>query len=228
MRLAVNNDGVDGVEYYEYMLLYVDDCLCVSEYPRKALAQIDKYFPMKPGSIGPPKIYLGAKVNKVNLPNGVEAYAVSTSQYVQEAVKNVEKLLAKEGKTLIKTANAPLTSDYRPDECDASPELAPEEATYYQSLIRVVRWMVEMGRIDIATGVSMMSSFVAMPREGHLQQVYHIFAYLKKHHNARLVFDLSYPDLEESDFERNDWTSMYDDASEDVQCAVKCTETFRK
>jgi len=26
MRLAVNNNGV---EYYEYMLLYVDDCLCV-------------------------------------------------------------------------------------------------------------------------------------------------------------------------------------------------------
>jgi len=116
---------------------------------------------------------------------------------------------------LIKTANAPLTSDYRP-ECDASPELAPEEATYYQSLIRVVRWMVEMGRIDIATEVSMMSSFVAMPREGHLQQVYHIFAYLKKHHNARLVFDPSYPDLEENDFERKDWTSMYDDASKDV------------
>ena len=62
----------------------------------------------------------------------------------------------------------------------------------------------------------MMSSFVAMPREGHLQQVYHIFAYLKKHHNARLVFDLSYPDLEESDFERKDWTLMYDDASEDL------------
>ena len=130
-------------------------------------------------------------------------------------MKNVEKLLAKEGKTLIKTANAPLTSDYRP-ECDASPELAPEEAMYYQSLIGVVRWMVEMGRIDIAMEVSMMSSFVAMPREGHLQQVYHIFAYLKKHHNARLVFDPSYPDLEESDFERKDWTSKYDDASKDV------------
>ena len=34
--------------------------------------------------------------------------------------------------------------------------------------------------------------------------------------NARLVFDPSYPDLEENDFERKDWTSMCDDASEDV------------
>jgi len=139
--LAVNNESV---EYYEYMLLYVDDCLCVLEYPREVLTQIDKYFLMKLESIRPPKIYLGAKVNKVKLPNRVEAYAVSTSQYVQETVKNVEKLLAKEEKLLIKTANAPLTSDYRP-KCDASPELAPEEATYYQSLIGVVRWIVEMG-----------------------------------------------------------------------------------
>ena len=45
----------DGSEYYEYVLLYVDDCLCVSEDPKNALMKISKYFPMKPSSLGPPK-----------------------------------------------------------------------------------------------------------------------------------------------------------------------------
>lgn len=62
MRKGVNKEGKD---YYEYMLLYVDDCLCVSSEPRAALEEIDKYFPMKSGSIEIPKIYLGAKISKV-------------------------------------------------------------------------------------------------------------------------------------------------------------------
>ena len=50
----------------------------------------------------------------------------------------------------------------------------------------------------------MMSSFVALPRTGHLEQLYHIFAYLKKHHNAVMVFDPSWPDVDERQFERRD------------------------
>ena len=34
----------DGTEYYEFMLLYTDDCLNVSEDPRKGLMQLNKYF----------------------------------------------------------------------------------------------------------------------------------------------------------------------------------------
>jgi hypothetical protein len=52
-----------------------------------------------------------------------------------------------------------------------------------------------------------MSSHLALPREGHFEQVLHIFSYLKKHHNAEMVFDPSDPDIHESDFERRDWTS---------------------
>ena len=55
---------------------------------------------MKASSIGPPKIYLGAKVGKVQIPNVVEAYDISMSQYVQEYVKNVEKYLHGRGLVL--------------------------------------------------------------------------------------------------------------------------------
>lgn len=67
--------------------------------------------------------------------------------------------------------------------------------------------MVELGRIDICCEVSMLSSHLAMPRKGHLDQVYHIFAYLHQHHNAELVFDPTYAYVDEEKFARQDWSS---------------------
>ena len=53
----------------------------------------------------------------------------------------------------------------------------------------------------------MMSSHLALPREGHLEQVLHIFAYLKKYHITELVYDPCDPVVDESGFERSDWAS---------------------
>jgi hypothetical protein len=109
---------------------------------------------------------------------------------------------------LKKKATAPITTDYRP-ELDASPELNPSDAAYYQSLIGILQWAVELGRIDITCEVSMLSSLLALPCEGHLQQVYHIFAYLKCHHNSRIVFDPTCASIDYENFPRKDWTSQY-------------------
>ena len=216
-RKAVKDDGT---EYYEYMLLYVDDTLCCSEHPMEAMLELDKYFPMKKDKkgkpiIGPPSIYLGGKISEVELPNGVNAWAISPSQYIQECVRNVEEKLKAEGKALRKGTSSPLAPGYHP-ECDISPELTAEEANYYQSLVGVTRWIVEMGRIDIACEVSMLSSFVAMPREGHLQQMYHLIAYLKRYHNARLVLDPSYPEIDEEMFVEQEWHNFYGNIKEEI------------
>ena len=53
----------------------------------------------------------------------------------------------------------------------------------------------------------MLSLHLALPREGHLKEVFHIFAYLKKHHNTEMVFDPSDPVIDEFAFKRKDWTS---------------------
>ena len=78
---------------------------------------------------------------------------------------------------------------------------------YYMSLIGILRWMVELGRVDICLEVSMMSSYMAMPREGHLRQLLHMFSYLDRFYNTELVLDPSDPVLDYGDFERKDWTS---------------------
>ena len=68
---------------------------------------------------------------------------------------------------------------------------------------------MDIGIIDICCEVSMMSSHLAIPREGHLYQVFHIFAYLNKHHNSALLFDPSYSDVNIDTFPKQDWTKFY-------------------
>ena len=87
MQEAVKSDGT---QYWEYVLLCVDDCLVVSENGEKVLRnEIGKYFTLKETSAGPPKVYLGGEIILVELANASKAWAFSSSQYVQEAVQNV-------------------------------------------------------------------------------------------------------------------------------------------
>ena len=187
--------------------MYTDDVLAIGSNAERLIRDgIGRYFELKEESIGPPDIYLGGKMREVTLENGVKAWAFGSSQYVHAAVKNVEAHLERSNEKLPNKTDTPIQTSYRP-ELDVSPELNPTDAAYYQSLIGVLRWMVELGRVDICLEVSMMSSCLALPREGHLKQVIRIFAYLKRHHNAELVYDPSEPYIDETQFAEQDWTT---------------------
>ena len=83
------------------------------------------------------------------------AYSLSPSKYVQENVRLVENYLEERHGICLKKgsrAKSPLPANYRP-EFDMTEELEGEEASYYQSLVGILRWMVELGRIDIITEV---------------------------------------------------------------------------
>ena len=69
-----------------------------------------------------------------------------------------------------------------------------------------MRWIVELGRVDITCEISMMASMMAMPRVGHLKELFHIFGYLKNKHNSEMVFDPTVPQINDSDFKRLDWS----------------------
>ena len=197
----------NGNEYWEYVLLYVDNALVLSDNAKSVLCnKIGKYFELKEASISPPTIYLGGKMHKVVMQNGMNAWAFSLLQYVQAAVKNVEDNLAKSSSKLPTKCNTPIASNYQL-ETDTSKELCASNASTFQLFIGIICWIVELGRVDICCEVSMLSSYIALPRRGHLQQLYHIFSYLKKYHNAEMVFDLSDPILDYSLFDQQDWTS---------------------
>jgi hypothetical protein len=113
---------------------------------------------------------------------------MSSSKYVQSAVQNVQDYLAAlpGDQKLLKKASGPFAGVYKP-ELDGIPELDPSRANLYQSHIGILRWCVELGRIDIITEVSMLSTYLCLPREGHLKAVFHVFVYLGIHHNVRAV-----------------------------------------
>jgi hypothetical protein len=192
MKAETRHD--DGVLYWAYILIYVDDILCVHNDPGAPLENLDEYFKMKEGYIQVPTFYLGAKLKKTVLPNGVVAWGMSSRKYVQSAVQNVKEYLAAlpVDNVLVKKASGPFAGGYNP-ELDESPKLDPARANFHQSQIGILRWCVELGRIDIINEVSMLSTYLCLPREGHLGDVFHVFAYLGLHHNARVVFDLTYP-----------------------------------
>ena len=73
MRPAIKSDGT---EVYDYVLLYTDDTLVISEDAELILRnEIGWYFELKQESIGTPSLYLGGHLRQVELENGVKAWA---------------------------------------------------------------------------------------------------------------------------------------------------------
>ena len=75
------------VQYYFYLLCFVDDNLCIHHNADNMLQQLHKPFPLKLG-FGNPDMYLGAKLHKTQLHNCEWEWAISPVKYVCEAVRN--------------------------------------------------------------------------------------------------------------------------------------------
>ena len=120
----------DITSYYEYILLYTDDALVISQHAEENFKELGRYFELKEELIGPPKIYLRGHCRKLQLENGVKAWAFSSLQHVQAAVKNVgEYVRNKENLNIPGRAETPMQTSYRP-ELDVSMELTPIFASY--------------------------------------------------------------------------------------------------
>mmetsp|Transcript_686 Transcript_686/g.996 ORF Transcript_686/g.996 Transcript_686/m.996 type:complete len:261 (+) Transcript_686:1341-2123(+) len=175
-----------GFLYREYLLAYVDDILILSHAPHAVIDSLSQRVTFKAGSVEvPKKSYLGDDVFRVTIHDGSpnepakQVWAMSATEYVKRSIQEVEREFALQDAYLPKRTETPLSSGYRP-ELDFSAELEDSQVNYYQGLIGVLRWIVELGRIDLIIPVSLLPRYMVSPREGHLQQCYHIFAYLKQ------------------------------------------------
>jgi hypothetical protein len=133
----------DSFEYYEMVLVYVDDVLCISHDPAATMKGIQGTFKLKDDKIEKPTHYLGAQISQKVI-DGVECWTMSSEQYVKAAIANVEAKLDKTGQCLPTRCNTPLQSGYRP-ELDVTVELKIEGIRYFQELIGVLRWSIELG-----------------------------------------------------------------------------------
>ena len=208
----------DGEQYYEYILCYVDDILCISNDPKRTMLQIKEDMPFKKDRMEPPEFYLGAKLERKTL-NGKTVWTMSSTEYVKNAIANVEEQLKRKRLKLPSRAVTPMKQNYYP-EVDDSPELGTSGTTEYQEHIGVLRWAVELGRVDILTELSMLSAYQASPRRGHMEQVYHIYAYLKTKPKLTLYFNPEYPKINPHWFNNGDsadtFKGQYRDAEEQL------------
>jgi len=204
----------DGFQYYEYVLVYVDDVLVLSHQAVLTMKALEEFYRLKDGYSEPTR-YLGAEIKKWTFPdeNARFKWAMSSAQYVKEAIENIELHLVLQDRKLY-TSHQPLPTNYVP-ELDITPLLDDDQTNFYQSQISILRWMIELGRLDIYVHVAQLSSFLVQPRQGHMEAVYCIYGYLKAHSRSTMVFDDTYVNWYDGDFPQPDWTDFYPDVKDD-------------
>ena len=138
---------------------------------------------------------------------------------MKNAIKMVKQLLEEDGQGYVLKNNVknPFPLNYKP-ELDVTDEIGESLALQYLQLIDIGQWAIELGWLDIFHKIALLSQYQASLREQHLEALYHIFAYLKKHPDMGcLAYDLKMPEIEETVSVSNaDWKKFYRDVEEEM------------
>ena len=206
MRLRDEQDG------YDYICTHVDDFKIYARDPEHWMKKIKEKFQVK--SEGPPSYYLG---NDYNFSKEHNLWVVNCATYLKEAIRKIESdpyfNLPAHGLT---PRNIPMPDQCHP-EVDESPFLDATGIRQFQQLIGMAQWAVCVGRLDICYATSSLSRFNAAPREAHLELALHIFGYLKRNINRRLIIDSRPLVIDDSATGVTcDWSSEYPDATEEL------------
>ena len=140
---------------------------------------------------------------------------MSSEKYVKAVIENVEARLAKSDLRLPSRCDTPMSNIYHPSE-DVTRAMNAEGLHNYQELIGILRWAIEIGRIDILLEVSLLSSHLALPRIGNLEAVYQIFIYLKQVPKRRFSSHPKKPIISEDRLQIFDWENFYKEAREPI------------
>ena len=78
-------------------------------------------------------------------------------------------------------------SDYHSSD-DISEELDTDGVEYYQEVIGILRWAIEIGQVGILVEVSLLSEYLTNPRKSNLDQSYDILSYSQ--HSSKIIIHL--------------------------------------
>ena len=185
----------------------MDDIMVVSDVPQDTIDGFKCVFKLKGDKAAIPDMYIGASLSYAETINRNKCWSMSSAKYVQTAIDNIGKTLRKKGRKSPAKCVTPITYKYRSEE-DETSELLGKKMTYFQELIGILRWAIEIGRADILLEVTQLSSHLATPRNGHMEQVYHIFGYLKENLERKIYLDPDHPDVKESRFQKFIWNTF--------------------
>ena len=133
----------------------MDDVFGISN-DTEGLRRTKKNFRFKKDKIDPSEIYLDAYLEKKAL-DDKEVWTICSKGYIKMAVENIQVQLKGDGKGLTNKATTPMMSDYF-QVLDESDELDTGKIIFHQEIIGMLRWAIEIGRVDINVEVSLLSS----------------------------------------------------------------------
>lgn len=70
--------------------------------------------------------------------------------------------------------------------------------------------------LDNNERVALLFQYLVHPRQGHLEAIYHVYSYLKRHERSTMIFDDAMLTFNDNDFSTYDWTDFYGDVSEAI------------
>ena len=128
LRPAVRSDKT---EYYEYILMYVDDILAIYVDATSILKILEgDTVQYKNSKIDPTEMYLRAKLQK-KIINNIECRTIGIVDYVQAAAATVEEGLNNKRWKLPNKVTTPMVTSYL-TELDKSSELPPDDHQFYK------------------------------------------------------------------------------------------------
>ena len=161
----------------------MDDLLHLHHDPQVFMNKLKVVYRLNNGSLGPLTWFLGAKVEKLELGYGSVYWLETSREYCHAAIENVDNILELDGNWPLKvfgtkSGERPFLGPYRPG-IDVMKVLGYDLHYWYLYIIGVIRWAIELGRIDIMKRVSVLPKHQCNQREGQMNSLYRIFWYLK-------------------------------------------------
>jgi hypothetical protein len=199
----------DYDKHYEYVLVYVDDIMFIGKNPQAFFDSLRNDYGFQLKGVGTPSYHLGGDFYRD--PDGTLVWGASS--YVKKMLINYEIMFGEKPKEY----SHPIAEKDHP-ELDTSELLDDIGIKQYQSLIGALQWLVTLGRFDIHLAVAAMSSYRAMPRQGHIDRIKRIYGYIKRNPDGAIRFRVKIPDHESVSQPTNfDWLStIYGNSTEEL------------
>jgi hypothetical protein len=120
----------------------------VSEVPQDIVDRLANDFKYRLKDVGTPKRFLGATIGQREI-NGDDYWFMSAEDYLEKAINAIEERFGKLNSMFKYRVDTPAPTNFHP-EIDDSDFLDEDGTTLYQSYIGILRWAIELGRIDLA------------------------------------------------------------------------------
>ena len=99
--------------------------------------------------------------------DGAEGWYMYQEKYVRDSVENTDQNIMKYNQHLPTRCKTPTMTVYC-IETDTQPNIKAEGMIHCQEMVGVIRWVVELGRVDIILETEIMSTYLALPHRVHL------------------------------------------------------------